>query len=615
MIATSSRLVLVKRSIFRKTWGVAKAPGAAFDPPLPLTWPLEVGKWGETTGKWGRDPFRFTWSIDAYEEVSVPAGTFKAFRITYSISRVHNTTMFAPTTGLKTWYAPEARQLVKMEAGGSLWLGFQIVALDRPAPAPLQVALVEPLDQAHSATDRLTLTGRATGGKGVAKITLSLNGQEVSRQEEKGTAKPEIPLTVPLTLQEGKNVLLVTATDPEGTTQQEARTLFYDKPAPVTPPPTPATPTRPAPPVVAQPTPIPVPAPPVMAAPGPSVAIPKPAPPATTTTSPPPALPPPAPPTPAVTGPPPPPTPVVVAPTRPAPPAPVTAAPPAPAPLATATAAPAPAPVVVVPPVRLAIASPLDQARMEHESVAVAGMVSGGKGIGRVLVTLNGHEVSRQEESTPQETMAINLPLTLREGQNTLVVTATETGGKLHQEVRTVHYEKREPLAVAVRYPAEQTRLQEETIVLAAVVTSSKGVAKVTVTVNGTEVHQQTERTPQKSLVVTAPLTLREGSNAIVVSATEPDGATRQEIRTVFFDKPKVAVAAPPPPPQPTQSRWAVVVGVGRYESPDIPRLRYTVPDAEAIYQVLTGPAGFKPEHVILMTDKTERKPTLRNLK
>jgi uncharacterized caspase-like protein len=57
------------------------------------------------------------------------------------------------------------------------------------------------------------------------------------------------------------------------------------------------------------------------------------------------------------------------------------------------------------------------------------------------------------------------------------------------------------------------------------------------------------------------------------------------------------------------------VVGVGRYESPEIPRLRYTVPDAEAIYQVLVGPAGFEKEHVFLLTDKTERKPTLKNIK
>jgi len=241
--------------------------------------------------------------------------------------------------------------------------------------------------------------------------------------------------------------------------------------------------------------------------------------------------------------------------------------------------------------------------------------VSGGKGIAQVVVTLNGVELARQEEKTPQRSQAVNLPVKLREGQNTLVVTAKEGDGTIHQEVRTVHYEKRIPLAVAIRYPEDKARVTEEASVVAAVVTSSKGIAKVTVTVNGTEVHQQTERTPQKSLVVTAPVKFQEGPNTLVVSASEPDGTLQQEVRTVLYDKPKVAVAAPLPSPQPTQNRWAVVVGVGRYESPAIPRLRYTVPDAEAIYQVLTGPAGFKPEHVVLLTDTTERKPTLRNLK
>jgi len=39
------------------------------------------------------------------------------------------------------------------------------------------------------------------------------------------------------------------------------------------------------------------------------------------------------------------------------------------------------------------------------------------------------------------------------------------------------------------------------------------------------------------------------------------------------------------------------------------------VPDAEAIYQTLIGPGGFKKEHVLLLTDKTEKKPTLRNVR
>jgi uncharacterized caspase-like protein len=74
-------------------------------------------------------------------------------------------------------------------------------------------------------------------------------------------------------------------------------------------------------------------------------------------------------------------------------------------------------------------------------------------------------------------------------------------------------------------------------------------------------------------------------------------------------------VAPKKPLPDPPRDRWAVVIGVGRYESPEVPRLRYTVPDAEALYEVLTGPGGFKKEHVLLITDKTEKKPTLRNIK
>jgi len=37
--------------------------------------------------------------------------------------------------------------------------------------------------------------------------------------------------------------------------------------------------------------------------------------------------------------------------------------------------------------------------------------------------------------------------------------------------------------------------------------------------------------------------------------------------------------------------------------------------DAEAIHQTLIGPAGFKKDNVLLLTDRSERKPTLRNIK
>jgi uncharacterized caspase-like protein len=58
-----------------------------------------------------------------------------------------------------------------------------------------------------------------------------------------------------------------------------------------------------------------------------------------------------------------------------------------------------------------------------------------------------------------------------------------------------------------------------------------------------------------------------------------------------------------------------VVIGVDRYESRQVPALRYSVRDAEALHQFLTGPGGFKKDNVILLTDRAERKPTLRSIK
>jgi len=274
--------------------------------------------------------------------------------------------------------------------------------------------------------------------------------------------------------------------------------------------------------------------------------------------------------------------------------------------------------VASLPPLQVTLSSPRDQTLFEQETLALAGLVSGGKGVSRVSVALNGAEISRQEERAPQRAVAVNLPVKLREGQNTLVVTASEVDGTVSQEVRTVYFEKRVPLTVAFRYPQDMARVSDAATVVAAIVTSSKGVAKASVNLNGTEVHQQTERSAEKSLVLTVPVKLREGVNTIAITATEPDGTVRQEIRTIIYDKPQVAIAAPappPPPPQPTRDRWAVVVGIGGHDSTDIPKLRYAVPDADAIYQVLTGPAGFKKEHVLLLTDRTERKPTLRNIR
>ena len=62
-------------------------PVMAYDPPLTFVFPLEVGKtWTHqhTLTIWPgpqRVPMTSTWAVEAYEDVTVPAGTFKAWRV------------------------------------------------------------------------------------------------------------------------------------------------------------------------------------------------------------------------------------------------------------------------------------------------------------------------------------------------------------------------------------------------------------------------------------------------------------------------------------------------------------------------------------------------------
>jgi hypothetical protein len=253
---------------------------------------------------------------------------------------------------------------------------------------------------------------------------------------------------------------------------------------------------------------------------------------------------------------------------------------------------------------------------VSQQTLALAGVASGGKGVSRVVVTLNGVVVARLEERVPQRAMPVNVALKLEEGQNVVVVTAIDADGITQQEMRAVVYDKVTPLAIQFRHPEERARVTDEASVAAAVATSSQGVTEVSVILNGTQVFQQRERSPKKSVAIATPIKLREGANTIVVRAMSADGLVQQEVRTVTYERPTAPPEGPTPPRLGTsRDRWAVVIGVGRYASPDIPSLRYSVADAEAFAQLLIERGGFKKENVLLLTEKTERKPTLRDMK
>ncbi|MGH7353970.1 MAG: caspase family protein [Candidatus Rokuibacteriota bacterium] len=231
-------------------------------------------------------------------------------------------------------------------------------------------------------------------------------------------------------------------------------------------------------------------------------------------------------------------------------------------------------------------------------------------------------------------TLASRVVLTL--GQDT----ALRGGFKLafeaserRMELKRIDPRDRDPLTVALRSPANQARVSEPAAVVAAVVSAGRGIAQVTVTLNGVEVHTQTERAAARSVAVSKPVTLAEGTNVIVVTARDVDGLVRQEMATIVYARPAAAATAVAPAraagapgaqgapatasatARVVGERWAVVIGVGQFESRAIPRLRYATADAEAVYQTLTTVGGFKKDNVKLLTDKSEQKPTLRNLR
>jgi hypothetical protein len=82
----------------------------SWNPPIGFEWPLEVGKTWTKSYKATIQaskriiPFDSTWKVESYEDVTVPAGTFKAFKVSYS-----------DTIGNETvqWMSPELGIFVK----------------------------------------------------------------------------------------------------------------------------------------------------------------------------------------------------------------------------------------------------------------------------------------------------------------------------------------------------------------------------------------------------------------------------------------------------------------------------------------------------------------------
>ena len=94
-----------------------------------------------------------------------------------------------PTFENHFWYAPEARQFVKVD-GAQGFLKFQIAGLDRPSAGPIQFALEGLPEKERIGVDGFTIGGKVTAPKGLAKVVVTVNGAEVSSADERGRPGP-----------------------------------------------------------------------------------------------------------------------------------------------------------------------------------------------------------------------------------------------------------------------------------------------------------------------------------------------------------------------------------------------------------------------------------------
>lgn len=62
--------------------------------------------------------------------------------------------------------------------------------------------------------------------------------------------------------------------------------------------------------------------------------------------------------------------------------------------------------------------------------------------------------------------------------------------------------------------------------------------------------------------------------------------------------------------------KWALLIGINKYDDPEIRPLKYSVADVTEVYKVLVDPerGGFKSDNVKLLTDGTEEQPTSVNI-
>ena len=172
---------------------------------------------------------------------------------------------------------------------------------------------------------------------------------------------------------------------------------------------------------------------------------------------------------------------------------------------------------------------------------------------------------------------------------------------------------------VVIGKPAAGTRVNAKSIDLAGTVVDQRGIDEIKAELNGRPFRVSTRgASDRKEFFATLPLA--QGENNIRLIARNRDNISSEEATVVYREDARSGgsnlaplsmfcdldgdILGMPVSPNPDERKWAVVIGLEEYRSPDVPAVLYARRDAQAFKEYLTRRQHVPEENIFVLMDR-----------
>lgn len=265
---------------------------------------------------------------------------------------------------------------------------------------------------------------------------------------------------------------------------------------------------------------------------------------------------------------------------------------------------------------RITIDKPRSKSRVFDDSVTISGVVSDDRDVHSLLV--NDQSVQLRDAPTGQLAVSRSFSSTVpleTVGENVFVIRAMDEKGNSTEE-RLIVYRLTKDQAVEILSPPDNLETDQTSIGLKVKLLLDWDYW--TVGLNAIELFRTERPLPPNdtATVITQPVSLVSGLNQLWFTVVSRSG---EKVTKVLHLTRRVSGVAPSIVSESrTQligpQRWAVIVGISRYENPGVPNLRYSDKDARSYYEFLKTEQGgaFEEDHMRVLLNE---QATLENLR